>query len=183
MGLLNRNVDPYQGIFFKVVFPEFNQGQPLAFSKVSGISEETEAAEYRTGYDPPVKRQLKGITSFGDVTFEDGLDPDDTLRQWRQLIISSDYGPGKINRRIPISIQYKSTVEVTIEDEAGNALHEFKILNAWPMSVEIGDLDAGSSDVVIRSVVFKNEGIVDRVGSAGAARRIDTAITQGPQPV
>lgn len=183
------NTDPYQGMFFKVdiAWPSSgtkgggaalggitgaasggtasgNGGRNLYFSKVSGLSSETEAAEYRTGQDPPVKRMLAGLTSYGDVTLEDGLDADNIIRQWREAIVSTNYDGGSVNRSVSknFAASYKGTVTVTLLDKAGQEIYHWKIIRAWPSSVEYGDVDAGSSDVIIRSVTLKNEGILEK---------------------
>jgi len=164
----NLNHDPAQGMFFDVFVevPSVGLSGYLAFSKVSGLSEETEAAEYRTGMDPPVKRQIPGLTSFGDVTFEDGLDREDVIRQWRNLIVpKSRFDDGRINRfHTQAGKSPKGRVTVTLVGPDSSVLHEFKLYNAWPASVEYGDMDASSSDVIIRSTMFKHEGLLEKSG-------------------
>jgi phage tail-like protein len=177
MGKLN--TDPYQGMFFKVKieWPAGGSrgggtaasgagnrgGSDLHFAKVSGLSAETEAAEYRTGQDPPVKRMLAGLTTYGDVTLEDGLDSDNIVRSWRESIVRTNYGGNAVEKYVDsaFAANYKGTVTVTLLNKAGEEIYWWKIIRAWPSAVEYGDVDA-SSDVIIRSVTLKNEGILEK---------------------
>lgn len=172
MGRLN--YDPAQGIFFQVEFllPELSsKAVSASFSKISGMSAETEAAEYRTGDDPPVKRQIPGLTSFGDVTFEDGLDPDQTIEAWRQMIVgTTDFATGEVKAYNPLQVYPKGDVTVRLMNCREEVLRQFKLVRAWPSAVEYGDLDASSSDVVIRTVTFKHEGLLTLVGDGWSVR-------------
>jgi len=168
MTLLNRQYDPFQGTFFRVklIDPPAAMGtaiEPLTFSKIEGIDEDTEYSEYRTGGDAPTPRKLAGLTKYGDVTFEDGLDPDDTMRRWRHLFIKGDATSGQMLKNGPSRRydQYRATVEVTLEDAAGNVLHKFKLAKAWPKGVGISSIDPTTGDIIMRTVTFAHEGLTE----------------------
>ena len=164
MTILNSPHDPFQGIFFKVKIEGADPGVPtgtLTFAKIEGISEETDHAEYRVGDDPPTPRKLAGLTTFGDVTFEDGLDPDDTMRTWRKLFITGVAAGMERKVASRRHDRYRAQVTVTLEGPSGENLHQFTLSRAWPSGVEYSGMDANSSDVILRTVTFKHEGLTE----------------------
>lgn len=175
MGLLYKEgLNPYQGMFFEV-YIKVDSPTPIegkcTFQKVTTVSEETEYAEYRSGDDPGVKRQIPGLTSFGDVVLEDGLDPDSTIRRWRNLILKGNYNEGAWDKFSTSGHNYKAsgygvshpygTIEITLFAPDGHELHAWKVIRATCSAVSYGDIDASSSDVIVRSATIKNEGIIE----------------------
>lgn len=52
------------------------------FSEVTGLSTETNVAEYRAGADQTSPRKITGVSKFTDVTLKRGVVPDSSLYDW-----------------------------------------------------------------------------------------------------
>lgn len=141
---------------------------PMGFSTVSGLSEEVEVIEYREGNRASYPIKIPGQTSVGDVTFErgvtsgaDGIALSDWFKSVKSIMdVGEDTTPGV---RATVKIRVKD--ESATEGASGNAA-EWTLREAWPMSLEIGDLDAGASDVLIETMVIVAETMV-RTTSGG----------------
>lgn len=149
---------PYQGFAYSVRVPDlqFDAG----FSKVSGLNEESDVAEYREGEDPPTMTKMPGLVKFGNVTLERGIDQNQLLRTWRRQVTAarSFYG---------ISLYHHETL-ITLRDVKGGAqpganasvpLLSWSLIRSWPAVYNIADLDANSSDPLLVTVELAHEGI------------------------
>jgi phage tail-like protein len=151
--------DPYRGFKFKVVIDGFTKA---GFQKVSGLKEATEVTDYREGTDAVTPRKLPGLTSYDNVTLEHGLSNNQDFRKWRQQIVNlgkeaGAAGDGPAGTAPPL--EFRKTVVISLFDKGGNEVKQYELLEAWPASLEIGDLDAMSSDVVIESLELTHEGL------------------------
>jgi phage tail-like protein len=151
--------DPYRGFKFKVVIDGFTKA---GFQKVSGLKEATEVTTYREGTDAVTSRKMPGLTEYDNVTLEQGLCNNDDFRKWRQKIVNLGKEAGAAGdgpAGTPDALDFRKTVTIELFDKAGNKVKEWELQEAWPASLEIGDLDATSSDVVIESLELAHEGI------------------------
>jgi phage tail-like protein len=152
--------DPFRGFKFMVSV----QGIAKAgFQKVSGLKESTEVTPYREGTDAVTPRKLPGLTEYDNVTLEHGLSKDNSFREWRDQIIKlgkEDGGGEEAPRPSGVTPDdFRRSVTITMFDKAGNEVKEWELREAWPASLEIGDLDAMSSDVVIETLELTHEGM------------------------
>lgn len=121
------------------------------FSKVTGMTSETEATDYREGGDNSTFRKIPGMTSFENIVLTRGVGPAKDFVNWRKEVFSPDTGEEKqdIYKDVFITVQTPRSRET---------VRKFQVLNAWPMKIEHGDLDANSSDVFIESLELAHEG-------------------------
>jgi phage tail-like protein len=157
-------IDPLRNFKFTVDIAGF-PGSALGFSKVSGLSSEVEVIEYREGGDTTTNRKFPGQVSFGNVTLERGVTTDSDLVDWLNSIFDPSLGPdqaGDIER---------FDVTITVKSKQGTIQRQFKLLEAFPASREITDLDAGSNEILIESLELAHQGLVEvKYDAAGTAR-------------
>jgi phage tail-like protein len=146
--------DPFRGFKFRVVIDGFTSA---GFQKCTGLKEETEITEYREGTDPVTMHKLPGLTSYDNIVLERGMSPNDDFKKWREDIVriaeSGNLGPDGLP-----TPDFRRNVIVELYDKGGVKVKEWEVLEAWPAVLEIGDLDAESSDVLIETLELANEG-------------------------
>lgn len=140
--------DPFRNFRFQVKI-----GTTVTkFSEVS-VPETTVAnIEYRDGDDPTYKRQLSGLTSFGNLTLKRGIVEDMSLHDWFQNVVSA--GAGDYDDK-----DKRKNITITLLDEGGKPKSHWSITNAWPIKYEGGDLNATGNEVFIESMELVHEGI------------------------
>jgi phage tail-like protein len=156
--------DPFRGFKFKVLVGGIG-GFKAGFQKVSGIKESTEVTPYREGTDAVTPRKLPGLTEYDNVTLEHGLSKDNSFRAWRDKIIKLGKEAGQDGGQSGVAppMEFRATVTISLYDKAGNEVKQWELREAWPASLEIGDLDAMSSDVVIETLELAHEGITQTI--------------------
>ena len=138
-------------------FPAFNfiveLGDDIAsssalggFSDVSGLGTEITLMEYRQGNDRENRvRKVPGLHKSGDVTFKRGVMGLKTFWQWVQA-----------TRTSPLT---QRNVSITLNDEQGNPVMRWKLINARPMKWTGPTLAGkGGSDVAMEELVVASEG-------------------------
>jgi phage tail-like protein len=139
---------PYGAYNFLV---ELNDGSDATsalggFSDVSGIGTEITLMEYRQGNDLENRvRKIPGLHKAADVTLKRGIMGTQNFYEW----ISA-------TRRDPA---FKRNVSITLNDEQGNAVLRWNLINARPLKWTGPTLAAkGGSDVAMEELVVAAEG-------------------------
>jgi phage tail-like protein len=152
--------DPFRGFKFKV---EIAGGEAVGFQSIAGLSQESEVVEYREGGDPTTMRKLPGLTSYDDITLERGLSKSRFLIDWRNQVANGpDLGGSGVGDGVPPP-NFRREVTIKLFDKGDpfqRPVATWEVTKAWPSSLETSDLDAGSSDVVIETLVLSHEGWV-----------------------
>ena len=148
--------DPYRNFKFEVEIEGFVHA---GFQKVSGIKSTTESIEYREGAENETPRKLTGQTMFDDVTLERGTSNNEDFLQWRNMIFNVDNVDGNQGTEEG----FRKDVIIYLKNKSGTRVKKWKVLNAWPSEYSIGDLDASGNDVLIETMVLKNEGIQEEL--------------------
>lgn len=179
--------DPLRG--YKFIVTSQPTGDPplkCGFNKVSGLSEESEVAEYRDGCDPVTMRKFPGLVTFEDIVLERGLSMEESLLAWREEVIRSrgissgsggegirGTGANATDGRFSL---FRRTLIIQLYDRGSSAIaREWRCIDAWPKKLDDGELDASSSDVVIESAEICHEGLVrSKVATAAALRSSGT---------
>lgn len=170
------DVIPFSAYRFRVSIEGLAEGDSaLGFSSVSGIGEETDIIEYRHGQDGDTMRKFRGLTSNSDVTLERAKDDQGVMRSWRQEVFNASFHPtsrgvlpdANAGRTVA---PYKRTVTVELLDApGGTAIRSWTLINAWPTSLELSDLDASASELLVETVVLANEGVQESGFLSGGA--------------
>lgn len=114
------------------------QGQELqGVRKVEIPSRTTETGEYREGDEPDYEKKLLGDTTFGTLTIERSIQPDDsTVFDWAELGRMGDVDGAR------------KECEVTLEDEEGSPEITWRFENAWVQHYDPPTLDVDSEDPI-----------------------------------
>lgn len=117
------------------------------FSDVSGLGTELTLMEYRQGNDKENRvRKIPALNKSSDVTLKRGIMGLTNFWQWVA-----------ITRADPT---HKRTVRVALQDEVGNVILRWVLINARPMKWTGPTLAAkGGSDVAMEELVLASEGI------------------------
>jgi phage tail-like protein len=139
---------PYGAYNFLV---ELNDGSTSSsalggFSDVSGIGTEITLMEYRQGNDKENRvRKIPGLHKVSDVTLKRGIMGVTNFYEWINT-----------TRRDPT---FRRNVSITLNDEQGNPVLRWNLLNARPMKWTGPTLAGkGGSDVAMEELVVSAEG-------------------------
>ena len=149
--LYGKRVDPYRSFRFRVLDAN---GKPLGgFAKVSGLKDDTEVIEYREGVDGNTVRKLPGITTCENIVLERGLSADGAMQSWRDEVWKAD-----TDSTMRPDSEFRRDLVIQLLDMRGVVVKEWRVMEAWPATYEIGDMDANASDVVLEHIELANEG-------------------------
>jgi phage tail-like protein len=134
----------------------FDGAGPAYFSELSGISSEIEPVEYiasdaKTG--GAILTKQFGKKKPPTVTLKRGVDGTAGIFAWHMLCSLAPGGAARMSGTLslmspPVDISGKQTV-----------LSSFWLQGAWPSKVEMGNIKAGASEVVLETVTFTCESI------------------------
>jgi phage tail-like protein len=117
------------------------------FSDVSGLGTEITLMEYRQGNDRENRvRKIPALHKASDVTLKRGIMGLTNFWQWVS-----------VTRADPT---HKRNVSIALQDEVGNIVLKWKLVNARPMKWTGPTLAAkGGSDVAMEELVLASEGV------------------------
>ena len=135
--------DPFTAGNFRV---EIQGITAASFIEVRGLDVSIDVVDYRPG-DSKVntEQKLPGLYKVSDVTLKRGLTRDLSLWNWINSALN-----GNVNR---------TTVAITLLDQADNPVLVFKLRNAWPRKWSGPVLNSGCSDVAIEELELAHEGL------------------------
>jgi len=151
--------DPYRNFRFSVTVAGQLSG---AFQKVSGIKKNVEVVEYREGDDPPWTRKMTGQQSFDNVTLERGfVEANGELWEWMELTEQSEGANTKADAKDGVPAEYAKDIIIEAKNKLGTVVRTWTLKSAFPVEYTVGDLDASSNDVLINTVSFAYEEMLD----------------------
>ena len=117
------------------------------FSDVSGLETDIHISEYRDGNEPePHVRKIPGSHKVGDVTLKRGVVDSSDLWDW-------------ITDARTNGVDAQRDVVITMRDEAGNPVQQWKLRNVIPMKYTGPTLAGkGGGDVAMEELVLSAEG-------------------------
>ena len=134
-----RSADPLQQFRYRVEIDGVNE---IGFSRVSGLENELEVAEYREGgYD--ATRKLPGIQTTGVVTLERGATKDMQMYEWYKEALMDE--------------NFRRTVSIIELDHNGDEVRRHVLYEAWASKFTPPELDGSSSEVAIDTVEVQYE--------------------------
>lgn len=156
LGVFNRtdNEDPLKAFNFLVEIDGFAR---FGFSRVSGLSSETEVITYRESGMNTTEQKSPGLTRFGPLTFERGqilaagMGDSDTM-SWYQQVFDSDSESGS-------SGTFRRTIDIVQLNKEKKPVIRWRVKNAWPSAHNpVGDFDAQQSANNIEVMTVQHEG-------------------------
>ena len=134
--------DPYSAFNFLV---EIDGVTVAGFSECSGLSNETDAIEYREGKEDITVRKLPGLVKYSNITLKRGFTQSKELWQWRKQVLD-----GKTQRR---------SGTVTLLDEARKPALRWNFREGWPRKLDGPTLNAKTNEVAIETLEIVHEGL------------------------
>ncbi|ONI92910.1 hypothetical protein ALI22I_01150 [Saccharothrix sp. ALI-22-I] len=152
MPLVN---DFYEGYRASEFVMEVDGKWSPRLSKVSGLSEgEVETIEQPDGLTGHVYRLSSSKVKFEPLTIErrvDGSEDDTKFRQWfRDTFDLNALAQGGSSRRRNGAI---------IKNHNGEEVGRFLFKHAWVKSSKFNDLEAGSTNLMLQTIVLEHEGL------------------------
>ena len=116
-------------------------------NEVSGLKLEQDVIELKqnTADGKYVIKKEPGRPKAGECTLTRGLTGDNSFENW---VKDAQFGKMSTARKGGAIIVY---------DYEGNAIKRYKLINAWPKSLEIGSLKAGDTNVLTEKIVITYE--------------------------
>jgi phage tail-like protein len=116
-------------------------------SEVSGLKLEQDVIELKqnTNDGKYMIKKLPGRPKAGEVTLTRGLTADQSFEKW---IKDARFG------KMPAS---RKNGAIIVFDFEGAPIKRYKMMNAWPKSLEIGTLKAGDTSVLTEKLVITYE--------------------------
>ena len=136
--------DPATAYRFQVITR--NNTISVGFTRISGLRDESEVIEYREGSDYPIKTKIPGLRTFPAVTMTRGVTSTALgLKTWRDEVIVC-------------KVDFRAEVVITVRNCDNTPARQIVLERAWPNALEIGDLDAGSSEVAVETKELQHQG-------------------------
>ncbi|WP_434441080.1 phage tail protein [Lentzea sp. E54] len=116
-------------------------------SEVTGLKMEQDVIELKQNMADGkyVVKKLPGRIKAGEVVFTRGLTADNSFEKW---VKDSRFGKMGVARKNGVVVVY---------DYEGEAIKRYKIMRAWPKSLEIGTLKAGDTSVLTEKLTVTYE--------------------------
>jgi len=122
-------------------------GTRLGFSEVGGLTQETQAIEYRDGeFKEYSSMKMPGLRKYSNITLKRGIvKSDNEFFQWLNTV--------KLNK-----IERRDLV-ISLLNEEHEPVMVWKVQSAWPVKVEGPALKASGNEVAIESIEVAHEGL------------------------
>ncbi|GAA0916553.1 phage tail protein [Nonomuraea longicatena] len=116
-------------------------------TEVSGLRMEQDVIELRqnTSDGKYVVKKLPGRPKAGEVTLVRGLTADNSFEQWIK------------NARFGKMTDARKGGAIIVYDFENNPIKRYKLLNAWPKSLEISSMKAGDTNVLTETLTITYE--------------------------
>ena len=122
-------------------------GKEMLFQEVSGLSAETQVIEYRGGSSAIHSTvKMPGLQKFSTVTLKKGLS-------------KNDHSLWDSYNQIKMNTVKRSTVTINLLDESNAVVMSWKLLNAYPTKITLGDMPSDTDEVAIEMMELVHEGM------------------------
>lgn len=122
-------------------------GKSVSFTEVSGLTQEAQVVEYRTGDSNDYNGvKMPGLRKFNNITMKRGISSgDNDFFKWLNTIRLND-----VERR---------TITIKLLNEKHAPVMTWVAQNAFPVKVEGPGLKASGNEVAIESIEIAHEGL------------------------
>lgn len=123
-------------------------GTSVSFTEVTGLTQELQAVDYRTGDSPDYSMvKMPGLRKYNNITLKRGITKSDNeFFLWLNTVKLND-----IERR---------DITVSLLNEKHEPVMVWTAHNAFPVKVEGPGLKASGNEVAIESIEIAHEGLV-----------------------
>jgi phage tail-like protein len=116
------------------------------FSEVSGLTMEVEVVENTQSSEKgdTFTRRRPAVAKYSEITLKRTLTKDRTFYDWADTIRKGQ-------------LEFRANGAIVVHDMDGTPLDQWTFENAWPSKWSVSDLDVGSNDLMIETVVLQIE--------------------------
>jgi phage tail-like protein len=127
-------------------FVTLDNAKPAFFSEASGLSMEVEVVENTQSNEKgdTFTRRRPAVAKYSEITLKRTLTKDRTFYDWADSIRK-----GKLD--------FRTNGAIVVHNMDGTPLDQWTFENAWPSKWSVSDLDVGSNDLMIETVVLQIE--------------------------
>lgn len=140
-----RVADPEGAFLFGL---EIDGTEVAQFRECSGLKSTTTVVEIEEGGQNFRVHKFPGQSRWENITLKYGTTSDTALLEWRNEILNDEFSKDK--RRSGAIIMYNMAME---------EVRRFDFINAWPVSWEGPNLNAGGADLAIETITIAHHGI------------------------
>jgi phage tail-like protein len=119
------------------------------FTEVSGLKGEVEEFEIKEGGLNSRTHKFPGRVSWGPITLKKGLGDEVFFNEWFDNVVNNTSG------------KVRKNIKILLLDREMNTVRTWDIAKAWPKSWEAPNLNAGSSELAIETLVLNHNGITE----------------------
>lgn len=118
------------------------------FKECTGLSSENTVIEDPSGDEKgkTQKQKVPGQLTWSNITLKRGVDNNNQLWTWRQLVIDGKFKEARTD----------GTIEVV--DWEGAAVVTYAFVQGWPCKYTAPGLSAGANDILVEEVEIAHEG-------------------------
>jgi phage tail-like protein len=120
-------------------------GETIAsFSELNGIKTEIKSTEFiESGEKGLVQMNIPANPVMAEITFSRGQTDDIKMWAWHETARAGQMGAAR------------KSASLYMFDAAGEVVAQYTLENAWPSSIVLGALKAGSSEVLTEKITLK----------------------------
>ncbi|GHV24727.1 hypothetical protein FACS189465_2180 [Clostridia bacterium] len=135
---------PIRGFRFTV---EFTGLGVSSFKSCTAFSADVASSEYREGsFGRLTVRKVPGLVTYGDLSLEKGIYQDLALYQYFDKFLEGE------------TVEPVASTVVTVWDNSMKPVAQWEVFHAWPYKYETTGLSADSSEIMVETIGFYNEG-------------------------
>lgn len=136
---------PLPAFYFKVEFSGLGSDSDTSFQDVSGLKANVEVENYtELGENGCVYRLPTGL-KYTDVTLKRGIAPSASpLVTWCSKIFDGNF----------MALIEPKKVDISLMNEEGNKTRSWSLINAYPLSWDIGNFNSQKNEVAIETIVL-----------------------------
>ncbi|HZH31979.1 MAG TPA: phage tail protein [Pyrinomonadaceae bacterium] len=127
--------DPFAGFNFLV---EIDGITVAGFSEITGLINQTDVIEYRTGNNDISVTKLPGLKKFNNITLKHGMTDNTELWEWRKTVLN-----GKTERK---------SGSIVLQTEARTEAMRWNFYETWVSKMEVSAFNAKTNDVALLTV-------------------------------
>lgn len=144
--------DPYKNFNFSVDFVGKTRMIKSGFMSVSPIMAKLRMKEYKEGGDNTTPHKIPEKVGYEPVELTRGMSEDNSFFEAfnRQF---SEEGIGVLKEN-------QFVVKIKVRDRDGDVLKEHQLINAFITDLEIGELNAMTSNILLEKIVLQFEEVV-----------------------
>lgn len=140
-----RQEDPYASFRFKVTVHGVIEAH---FSSISGLSVSIDPVDHEEGGVNEYTHKLKGQTKYTNIVLKRGVTTTRTFFSWMK---------DSVNNKASRAGRKNGTI--TLFNDHGKVVQEWRFLRAWPCKWEGGSFDTSSSAALIETLELAHEGL------------------------